>query len=438
MPATAEPPVAPTPTVTPTQPLSLAPSQPKVIHVTPESITPTAPPKPGSARERMYQDLRKRAKPVEGESSTPPVTPPQKPTPSAEPSKAEGSEPPESGSSGNETPAPPSTAEGAHPATETPSKPRVSPWKLVDEWKGRAAEAERRLAEATKGIPSEDQKKAMAEEMQRKEARLKELEDEIRYVNYSKSEEFKTKYQEPYEKAWSRAMNELKEITITDSQNGTSRALNPGDLLELVNMPLGKAREAADQLFGPFADDVMAHRKEIRGLFEAQNAAMEEARKNGATREQQRADQFKQMQAETSKLVSDTWTKANEAATKDEKYGKYFTPVEGDEEGNQRLSKGFELVDKAFGENAFAPNLKPEDRAAIVRRHAAVRNRAAAFGRLVLQLSKKEAELAEARKELEQLKGSTPPTGGGAPPTEPAAPASAMEQVRQGLRKIAR
>jgi hypothetical protein len=414
--------VAAPPASAPPAPDAVAAPSDSVIHVTPPSTVETAPaPKPGSAKARLFNELRKRSNiPLDSPEAV--AAPPAR-TPEAAAAPSD---------NGDEI-------EPVTPAvtTKPADKQKVSPWKLVDEWKKRAAEAEAKIAEVTRSVPSEAQRKAQEEEVQRREARLKELEDEIRYVNYEKSEEFKQKYKEPYDKAWSRAMNELNGITLTDA-SGNTREIQPQDLLKLVNMSLGEARDLADQQFGSLSNDVMLHRKEIANLFEAQQAAIEEAKKTGSTREQKIIEQAQQMRQHLVREVGESWQKYNEAAAKNEKYGKFFTPTEGDKEGNERLEKGFALVDKAFSENPFDPNLKPEQRSEIVRRQTAVRNRAAAFGRLVSQLNKYESKIAELSKSLEQFKGSTPPTGGGSAPSTSPVHTSAKASLFEALHKIAK
>jgi hypothetical protein len=335
----------------------------------------------------------------------------------------------------DEPPAEPAAAAAA--AAKPDDKKKVNPWKLVDDYKAQIKAKEAELAEVSKrAIPEADYKKTQ-ETLAQKEARLKELEEEIRYVNYSKSDEFKTKYQKPYDDAWKRAMGELKEITV-ETGDGNTRPVEPSDILELVNMPLGKAHAAAVEKFGDLAAEVMAHRKEIRKLFDEQSAALEEARTSGEAREkQQREDRQKEV-GEMSGTIRETWSKANEAAAADEKYGPFFKPVEGDEQGNQRLAKGFELADRAFSENPMAPGLTPEQRNSIVQRHAAVRNRCAAFGRLVHFVQTRDAEIAALKKQLAEYSGSEPPAegSGGAAPAEPAA--KGMEGMLSELRKRAK
>jgi len=394
---------------------------------------PTSPPKPGSARDRLFKDLHKKA----GMEEPPPASPAPKPTDQPEPSvptaePGEGDDPaPEPGSPSPDKPAP-------EKALSPEEKKKVSPWKLVDQYKNRLAELEKEMADfKTNGI-AKDQATQLNERLTKAEARAKELEDEIIYVNYSKSKEFVDQFQKPYDAAWQQAMADLKELTIEDPATQQRRAVQVEDFLALVNMPLGQARELAEQLFGKFADDVMTHRKEVRRLWDAQSAKLEEAKKNGAERERQRMQQYQAQTTDIAKNVVAIWQKENQALATSTEWGKYFQPVEGDTEGNQRLAKGFELVDRAFGENPNDPRLTAEQRLAVVKRHAAVRNRAAAFGRLRAQNESQTKEIAALKKELEALKSSEPPTtGGNRQQTQPGS-RTARDDVFAALHKLAR
>jgi hypothetical protein len=369
----------------------------------------------------MNQELRKLARVKTPEPPAKPVDPPAK----SEDAAAK----PDEGSKPGDQPAKPD---------DKPGDKKVNPWKLLDETKAARAKAEQELAQLRKLMPDEAARKAEIERLAQVEQRAKELEEHMRFVDYSKTKEFSEQYQKPYEQAWSKAMSELKELTIEDPGSGETRYVQPQDLLEIVNMPLGKARELADAKFGVFADDVMAHRKEIKGLFDKQAAALDEARKNGADRERRAAEEFFRGQGELRKQIAETWNQANEAVMRDEKYSKFFTPVEGDEQGNQRLAKGFELVDRAFSENPANPKLSTEERAAIVKRHSAVRHRAAAFGRLVYQNSTLSEENAKLKRELEQFSGTVPITKGGDPASASPKHLSAREEVFGALRKLAK
>lgn len=398
----------------------------------PASATPA--PSKGSAMDRLRSDLAKKAKPAPEPPAAPSPAPPASPTEAGKsPSTPEDVPPSPSG----ETPPEETPTPSATPAAETEKGKKTNPWKLVEQYKGRLASMEKEIAEVKTGALGESQRKTYLDQIETLTKHTKELEDEIRFVNYSRHPEFIKKFDEPYQAAWKRATAELSEITVTDPQTQQARVASADDLLALCNLPLGKARELAESFFGNFADDVMAHRKEIRSLFDARNAALEEARTQGAEREKQQQELAAKKQTETAEVVKEVWDSANEAILKDEKYGRFFAPIEGDQEGNQRLAKGFELADKAFNESPMDPRLTPEQRALAVKRHVALRNRAAAFGRLVSMVNTLTAQNTKLAEELKQYKDSEPPAAGSAPAAG-ATVTSAKDAVFAALRAKAK
>jgi hypothetical protein len=419
---------------------SAVPASKGVIHVTAAgmSTVPPAPAKPAvavpatkpTARADMETALGKKVK--AGTSTETPVTPAITAT------QAPGTE-----TASAEEPAPPSeTVAAAEPIPgeklgEAP-KAKTNPWKLVDEHKAARLKAETEALELRKLVANEAARKAEIAEIEQIRTRNKELEDEIRYVNYEKSPEFEDKYHKPYLKAWNKAMAELGEINVEDIETGESRPMAPKDLLKLVNLSLGEARTLADKLYGNLANDVMAHRNKVKEVWDARAEALAEARTQGAEREKKMHDDFQSRVSAINSEVTETWQKANEAAIKDEKYGPMFVPIEGDQDGNQRLAKGFELVDRAFKENPMDPKLSPEERASIVKRHTAVRYRAAAFGRLVAQLNKEKEDHAATKTELAQFKGSAPTIAGGPPAKPDTGPTDARGQMEAALGKLAK
>lgn len=424
---------------TPPPPPPPAPTSSIKVSQMPATAEPITTPK-SSAMSRLRADLQKKAKPS-GEPAQPADPPATKPAAAKTAEQPKSTETPPAEATPGEDPASTSPEAGSTPpaAPEAAKPGKTNPWKLVDTYKAKIAEMEKQIAEAKTSPISEQAKKEYLDKIAAIEKQNKELSDEIRFVNFTKHPEFIEKYQKPYEEAWKRAVSELSELQLVDPNTNQPRTASADDLLALVNLPLGKAREVANQTFGEFADDVMLHRKEIRNLFEAQQQALENERKAGAERDKLRSEQFEKQRSDTQNLIRQTWDKENEAVRNHEKYGKFFSPVEGDEEGNSRLQKGFELVDKAFAANPVDPSLSPEQRVQAVRLHAAVRNRAAAFGRLTGTISKLESENAALKAELEQFKNSTPPTGGQGSTTPPTtAPASARDLVFSALRARAK
>lgn len=400
-------------------------------------------PKPGSARARLSAALAAKAGVTPPATPAAPAQPPAAPA-AAAPEAAEPATPPAEppGDPGVDDPgqAPPAAPEGqtppADPAAQPQGKTKVNPWKVVDQWKSKAAELEKQVAD----IQTTTQKKYLTqiEELQKRNAQL---EEDMRFVNYESTEEFKEKYHAPYQKAFDRAVAEMSELVIEDPETKTQRNVSGHDIVALANMPLAEARKFADAVYGDFADDMMAHRKEIRNLYAARQEALNEAKTKGAEREKQKREMAAKQTQEIQEHIKTTWSKVNDEAVKNPTYGKFFSPVEGDQDGNQRLAKGYELVDRAFSENPNDPRLTPEQRDSIIKRHSAVRNRAAAAGRLISWLNQRDKQIAELKAELAKYQGTTPRTGG-APAAgttgDPATTGKASDRIFAALRAKAR
>jgi hypothetical protein len=295
-------------------------------------------------------------------------------------------------------------------------------------------ETERLLAEAKKQTPDPTQMKTLMERAEQAEARMKELEEEMRYIDYSKTREYHDSYQKPLEDAWSMAMSDMRELTVT-GEDGVVRQATAQDLLALANMPLKEAREAAKEWFGEAADDVMAHRKTIRELDNKQQQALANARKQGSERQQQRAAAVQKMRQE----VRELWAQLKEEHA--QKYD-FLKPKEGDDEWNSRLEKATKFVDTAFADMAKINDLRltAEERADIVRRHVALRNRAIGFSTYKALNKQLQARVAELEKQLSEYKGGEPKAGDTRPaPDSPTAVATdRMEAIKQRMRELAK
>ncbi len=410
--------------------------------------------RPRPALERMQKEMEKVAKPADGIApATPkPDTDAQPgtgdPKPKTEPSTADPKPKTEPGT-GDAPKTAPATTDDAQPDAklEQSNMPedmakavrgkdgKVQPWKLANYYKDRFGDAQAEIAKLkTEGLATAEKQDYLTR-IEKAEARLKEYDDEMRFTNYSKSEEFKTKYQAPYDKAWKVAMSEIGELTVPNP-DGSQRSIVPQDILDLVNMPLGRARAQAEELYGVFADDVMTHRKEIKRLADEQNAALEEAKLNGGKREKERSEMQSKTKAEISQHVQQTFKQALSEALKHPEIGEFFNPKEGDEAWNQALEAGKQLFKKVY-QQPDDPSLTPKQRAELVEAHAAIFNRSAAFGpmrRLIKGLRK---ELAEVKKENEGFKGSRPDASGGSQAPAAGVNTSGMTGLQRMQAKLA-
>ena len=137
-------------------------------------------------------------------------------------------------------------------------------------------------------------------------------------------------------------------------------------------------------------------------------------------------------------FLADTWKKAVSDIESHSRYGEYFKDRPGDDEFNAKLETGTQKVDAYWGKSPKDPSLSPEQRAEVVRGHAAIRNRARAFGVLNLTIQRQRDELGRLKQELEQFKQSVPKADGSQPAPangQSHDPWSALEQRLSGYAK---
>jgi len=440
---------APTATATPAAPAAAAPI-PEVssmggaqgVRPAPAGTIP-APLKafsdrPESAKSKMMERLKAKSKPpVEAEAPAKAKAPEAK-QPESVPTTASEDDLMGEDETGNSTLEPEAKTEEAAKEGEqatAQTKQKVNPWKLAEERKAKLQEMEKQLNELKTKVPNEDARKQELAEVETLRKRAKELEEHIRFVDYQASDEYKERYEKPYEQQWVKSMKELKGVTVVDD-NGEPREIEPSDMLQLVNMPLAKARQVANEVFGDFSDDVMRHRDSIRALFDDRTEALSKARKEGVEKSQSMQVQNTQRMEAIRGEVKSAYDKAVETVIARPELAEIFKPAEGNEEHKVALDKGYAMVDEAFNLNPMDPNLTAEQRASIVKKHAAVRHKAAAYSVLRQMLKRERAEKAEALKKLQAFE-STVPNRGGSQPQSGSMPqgGSAMDRMRARLRQ---
>lgn len=318
------------------------------------------------------------------------------------------------------------------PAEELPRKTRDLKTVYLD-LKEKHQAMEKRVAEYEAKVKDYESRKpeeaaAVMQKLEAAEKRRNELEDHMRYVDYTKSSEFRDKYQKPYEEAWAKAVAELNEITV-EGENGAVRQATASDLLHISNLPLGEARKVARELFGESADDVMAHRRKIRELSDAQNKALEDAKTMAADREKMQVVEQQSRQASLTKA----WENAN-SFLKD-KFPKAFEVDEADPDDKQAHTRGFALADLLYnGPEKLTPEQvealpqmfkdavaakRPLNQSENTKLHALARVKMANEPRLAMRLKKANSKIAELEKSLKAYEKSEPKggTGGTAPET---------------------
>lgn len=267
---------------------------------------------------------------------------------------------------------------------------------------------------------------------------MQELEDKMVLHDYRNSQAFKDAYEKPYFEGYNSAR---QRIAAMKTESGEPAA--PESFDAIMSQPDDdSAAMMIEEMFGTGvkAATVTQLREKVLELSRAATSHLKEQTDAGNAKLKEQSENFNKFQTELKSHITKTWDAANKALLDDPKVGDLFKQREGDPEWNQRLAKGFELTDRAFSENASDPRLTPDQRASIVKRHAAVRNRAAAFGALRFEVTRLQQQLSAANKELENYKGSEPGAAHGKGKlAETSIPkgGTAWERLQAELRKVA-
>jgi len=387
-PAAAEPPAAPpAPATSPTPAPAAAPPTPPAK----PTMSSGQPVPESSASFDAMAELESLAnpKPVEKPAEKPAATAPPAPK---QPEAA--AKPPETPAKPAEPPTPPEpvvagTAKELRAAYENTKKELA------------AIKAE--LEKAKK--PVEDpEKKTFAEQLEAERKQRESLEAELRATNWERSQDYKDKYVKPLERAFDSAYGEIKSLQVK-TPDGATRPGTVEDFNMLVQLPLADASNMSKLLFGDAAGDVMAMRRQIIDLNRARQADLEDFKTKSASAAKEKEAQ-RLLERERRQSVWNTTIK-----TMQDKFPELFAPVEGDAEGNELLEKGTKLADLVFSGVEMAPEKQAE-------LHAMVRNKAAAFDRMVRMTQRQSEQIKSLEKELEAFKASSPGNGnagGGTP-----------------------
>lgn len=387
----APPPVAPSPAPAPAAPsapgrFDAASALGKYADVSPTrsvattSASPTdhrAPKKP--AEPVKAQDAPAAPKPV-GDAPKPADKPaePAKPAPATEPAK-------------------PGDKPATEPApTELPDETQIanSPKALRQAYK-QAKNLVKELSAKFKDManaPKQDDPKVtqLRERLQELEKKNSEYEDKLRFENFTKSEEFKSKYEEPYFEAFQSGREIMSQMKVVDKDTGAWKQFAAEDFDRLMAIQdHGEFSDALENmgLSGARAQVVIEARSQVRGILAKADKAKAEYQKNGQKIETERREKFESEHKSMREGIQQVWQKS--LAEPQQKFPEIYKPVEGDTEGNQLLEEGFSFAAEAFKTmDPFKPNLTTEQRHKAVQMHAEVFNKAATWNKLAHLLHK--------------------------------------------------
>lgn len=283
-------------------------------------------------------------------------------------------------------------------------------------------ETERKLKEELRVALTEGTKKEVAEaraalQKERDEIKAKydEMESKVRLLDYAKSNEYVSKYQQPINAAWASAKETMAELRVDDG-NGGRRAATGSDLARIMQMDGAEAREEARRVFGEDSGDVLALRRNILGLYKAADDAVADWKTKGS--EAQEASQREEREHH-GKLESEFEGHLSRVRTE---MADIYDYDQKDVEADKFVKETERFIGIAFKGKGLPDGLTPTERSRrIAITQAEVAARARAWAPQIIRAKRAESRVAELEAELKQLRGTEPGPGGSAVPAAAAA-----------------
>ena len=218
-------------------------------------------------------------------------------------------------------------------------------------------------------------------------------------------------------------MADVGQIPVQDKVTGQERYGNEHDIMELVGMDPVKRLQTAREKFGDLGDTVAAYAKDLRGILMQRNQALEEERKNGATREQQVREQQQKQQQAVDGYITTGYTKTFQSFQDHPDHGVFLKPIaipEGQQptpeeaEYNAAIQKGQDDL-KAAWQKEPKHAKSQEELDAIIKTRVKFGARAAAYPALYISFQREKKAHAETKAKLAQYESTTPASGGRIP-----------------------
>lgn len=271
--------------------------------------------------------------------------------------------------------------------------------------------------------------KAVSEKLTAAEKRRMELEDNLRYTNFERSQEYKEKYEAPFIEAYNEGRSVVSGLKLTDPGTQEFRQAKPEDFDLIMRITNDEgAAEAIEALFGSGVKATMVAnaRRDAIKANQSRLKAIDDFRKTGSEREKAQQEQAERMHRD----ISDNYTKAVKEG--EQKYAQWSKPAEGDVKAKEVLERDAQLADVAFfGANgmtreqisALSPELQKLFDASgkvhpvvMAKLHAAARNKVAWFGHVNHKLAVANGQLTALKEKLARFEKSEPGPGDGAAP----------------------
>jgi len=189
-------------------------------------------------------------------------------------------------------------------------KPKPSPWKLVDEWKGKYATLEKEYADyKTKSSqPADDpEKKQFSERVSSLEKENGDLKEKLKFVNYQESDEYKQQYEKPYMDSWQAGRSWVSKLKVTTPEG--ERAGTAEDFDNLVNLAFSNPEQASamvEEMFPGKSSTVAAQLVKTLEAAQRASGAVEDFKKGGAEKMKQQMESQERQQKENAEFLKKT------------------------------------------------------------------------------------------------------------------------------------
>lgn len=368
-------------------------------------------------------------------------SPPAAPAVAPAPAPAAAPEPPKPAEAPNAPDAPASAAPGKPVATKREfteeqiaywkqQDPKHPGWKVVEYVKSQAnkttselkAEIEKIKAKPVEGVADAGKLKALEDRLTEVLAESKTKDQRVAEADYSRSEEYNSKYLQPYKMEQQRALEEVGRMNFSYTEDGEkkTRPATDADLRKAMALSGSEQDEFITSSFGNSAWRLIARINKLEEIRSESIRATEEHGKN-----------FEKVQAERetlNKKEREDYDRGVAAAhlefQKDGELGKYFSESETDPEGSQIFKTELEKFD-SFRNSPVTP-----------KDAALARARFAGFPRVEHENKKLIAKVSSLEAELAKMRGVDPGTAlkttSGAAPANP--DAQGIKQLVAGMK----
>lgn len=228
------------------------------------------------------------------------------------------------------------------------------------------------------------------------ENRIKELHGQLSEADYTRSQEYISKYVNPWHAAVKETVDLTKQMQVFTDDGQSTRAGTEADFLKVINAPAAEQGAIARKIFGDNAPTIVSRVAELTRMSREANQAIK-----AATESRTKADGEK---AEMARRERQLYEGSREAAINElkEQYPQFFGEPEDNPQVAQAMRSGYEWVDSQM---AASESASPEERAAIA---AVIRARAAAFQRQNVELNAERAKVKSLEAELAKYRKSEP------------------------------